>query len=77
MDCDDEYAEEQLTEEEKEYLKGFCDSGDLCLVRPLLGNVIELMIDLQSTITSRIYTVTPAPSSRTRQATSTKRQRLD
>jgi hypothetical protein len=32
LDCDDEFAEEELTEEEKEYLKGFCDQGDLCLV---------------------------------------------
>jgi hypothetical protein len=34
LDCDDEFAEEELTEEEKEYLKGFCDQGDLCLVCP-------------------------------------------
>jgi len=34
MDYQDEFAEEELTEEEKEYLKAFCDLDDLCLVCP-------------------------------------------
>ena len=76
MDCDDEFAEEQLTEEEKEYLKAFCDLDDLCLVCPRLKGVIELMIDLQSTITPRLYTITRPTTSRTRKADSTRRQRL-
>ena len=32
IEYQDEFAEEELTEEEKEYLKAFCDLDDLCLV---------------------------------------------
>jgi hypothetical protein len=39
-------AEERLTEEEKEYLKNFCDPSDRCPVRLIsrLGYKTELMV---------------------------------
>jgi hypothetical protein len=55
MDCDDEFAEEELTEEEKEYVMGFCDLDDLCLVcPPEPPSTNDLMIVMQRTITSRL-----------------------
>jgi hypothetical protein len=55
VDCDEEFAEEELTEEEKEYVMGFCDLDELCLVCPPdRPSTNDLIIVMQRTITSRL-----------------------
>ena len=78
VDCDDEFAEEELTEEEKDYLKGFYDLDNLCLVCPPdPPSIDDLMTDLQRTITSQPYPRTRSTGGRTRHADPTRRQELD